>query len=88
MGHLRRKRPAGVGWAKSLGVVVVIVQALPAILPTLSSLAMTAWAKSREAGARYHELRQATLPTLRATAPFPITPVSDHLDFSKSSDWG
>jgi hypothetical protein len=36
-------------------------------LPTPSGLArLTAWAKSREANAIWHQLRQATLPTLRA----------------------
>src|SRR5258708_4698742 len=36
----------------------------------------TAWAKSREARAQFHTLRQATLPTLRPT----------HRGFSNSSD--
>src|SRR5882672_4279301 len=41
---------------------------LCAFAHAVQPLRLTAWAKSREAGTRCHQLRQATLPTLRFSA--------------------
>src|SRR5262249_2366101 len=57
-----------VGWAKARRAEDECGHGLSCALPTLSGLArLTAWAKSREASRNRHRLRQATLPTRRAT---------------------